>query len=881
MALHPSIILKVFVNGLTVMVLENNKIPSVSMEMWYRVGSINEGSKEKGLAHLIEHMWFKGTDKLSESDINDITHSLSGYTNAFTMQDATGYIFTFPSQNWKVGIEILADCMTNCHFNEQMLNSELKAVIQELKRGEDNYEGTLYHEMLSLMYQDHPYGHPIIGYKHDLWNLDRDNLFNFYKKHYAPNNAFLVVVGDVKAEEVFDVVEKQCGTIPANTNFVPEEFYHSRKMVSKSITLFRDVQVPVVIMAADLPSVRIKKNHHMYDVLASVLASGKNARLEKLLVDELKLVSSIGAFAWTLNDATPFFIAFEPKDVHDIQKIKDIIFNELAKLAIEGPTEEELACALKKSKVEFLQFFEYNRKMAHTIAQLYMQTGDPQFIYTYLDYPAEKIKLEIKELCRDYCIPSLMYTGEIMPLHDVDKPAWQKLQSLSDSEDARILNGRVRTLPVEPARYAKKIQAKSPSAFSFAKAEKIELSNGMKVLMTNSVYVPKIDIVITFKARGSFYDPEEKQGLYEYMTRMLFEGTKNYKGTTLAQEMEKNGIHYSVQPGSLVLSMLSEDFEIGLGFAKELLMNATFPKDALKKICHTMEQDLKSYWDEPTEFATQLIVKEFYKDHPYSKCKYGTFDSLKKITQKDLIEFYKSVIVPKDAIMAIVGDVSAYDVKAMLEKYLSDWKGSCSIDLTFPQLEKIEAAIVSYPINRDQVVLAFVKPSITRLHPDFDALLLFEQAFSGGDSSSMSSKLFALREHSGLFYSIGGTFFAFSDEQPGLFIVKTMVSLDRLKEAETEIKKLLATVADSLTQEELDDAKKLILNNRVKNFESNARIATTFLFLNRYSLPADYFDTRAASLEKITLDDVKKAVKRVLKVDELVTFKIGRVGEDK
>ncbi len=881
MSIHPSIAFKVFVNGLTVLVLENHKIPSVSMEMWYRVGSINEGSKEKGLAHLIEHMWFKGTKKLSESDINEITHSCSGYTNAFTMQDATGYIFTFPSQHWKVGVEILADCMTNCRFDEQMLNSELKAVIQELKKGEDDYVRTLYYDMLSLVYQDHPYGHPIIGYKHDLWNLERDNLFDFYKKHYVPNNAFLVVVGDVKAEDVFSVVEKYCGAIPADLDFEIEEFYHSRKMASKSVTLFRDVQVPMVIMVADLPSIKIKKNHHTYDVLASVLASGKNSRLEKILVDELKLVSSVSAFPWVLNDATPFFIAFEPKDVHDNVKIKKIIFDEFAKLATEGPTEEELAWALKRSKTEFLQFFEYNRKMAHTIAQLYMQTGDPQFIYKYLEYPAEKIKEEIKEFCRDYCIPSLMHMGEIMPLQEADAQAWSTLQTLSDQEDSRILNGRVRTLPVEPAQYAKTIKAETPQSFSFAKAECAHLSNGLKVLISNSSYVPKIDLVLTFKACSAVYDPENKQGLYEYMTRMMLEGTKNYKGTTLAQEMEKMGINYALHPGSLTLSVLSEDFEKGLEFLKELLMNVTFADDALSKVHHTMVQDLKSYWDEPTEFVTQLIIEKMYKGHPYSKCKYGTFESLEKITRKDLVDFYKSVIVPKGAKLAVVGDVSGYDVVATLEKYLSSWRGDCDITLSYPSLEKQEASIVTYPINRDQVVLAFVKPSINRLDPDFDALLLFEQAFSGGDSSSMNSKLFALRERSGLFYGIGGTFFALSDEQPGLFVVKTMVSLDRLKEAETEIKKLLEMVADSLTEAELEDAKKLIINNRVKNFESNARIATTFLFLERFGFPANYFDTRVATLEKITLNDVKKAVKKILKVDELVTFKVGRVGDKK
>src|SRR3990170_7174781 len=200
-------------NGLTVLVYPRHSIPKVSTQLWYNVGSKDEKTGEKGLAHLLEHMIFKGTKRLSESDINLITTKLSGSCNAFTSYDYTGYLFDFPTQNWKHSIEILANCMTNCTFKEELLNSELKAVIQELKMYRDYYSSGLMEELVSTIYSDHPYHHPIIGYKQDLWNITRESLLEFYHKHYTPNNATLVVVGDVEPNEVFNTANEYFGHI--------------------------------------------------------------------------------------------------------------------------------------------------------------------------------------------------------------------------------------------------------------------------------------------------------------------------------------------------------------------------------------------------------------------------------------------------------------------------------------------------------------------------------------------------------------------------------------------------------------------------------------------------------------------------------------------
>lgn len=293
-------------NGLTILAVSQKTIPKVSTQLWYNVGSKDETDGEKGIAHLIEHMIFKGTNKLSECDINLITHKLSGYCNAFTSYDYTGYLFDFPSQNWHESLILLADCMRNCTFKEEFLNSELKAVIQEIKMYKDDYATTLIENMLSAIFPDHPYHYPIIGYKQDLWNLSREKLLQFYQQHYIPNNATLVVVGDVDPESVFTKSEQAFGEIFPDLNYRKKEFYHSSDLRSTATVLYRDIQQPLILVAWVVPGSKIGRDY-IIDIFTWIIGSGKGSRLYRKLVDDLQLLTELEAFNFDLTEHGVFF----------------------------------------------------------------------------------------------------------------------------------------------------------------------------------------------------------------------------------------------------------------------------------------------------------------------------------------------------------------------------------------------------------------------------------------------------------------------------------------------------------------------------------------------------------------------------------------------
>ena len=328
---------KVLSNGLTVLIKPLTDLPQVSINLWHGVGSKHEKSNQRGYAHLIEHMIFKGTNTLSEVDIDTVTTKLSGHTNAFTSYDYTCYVFDFPANAWKESFFLLADCMQHCRFESQMLNSELSAVIQELKLYKDDFFDTLLSRMNAAIFKDHPYHYPIIGFKHDLWNADSKALYAFYKKHYVPNNAALVVVGNVAIDEVVQEAEKQFGHIPKDPSYQKESFYIGKNLTKHSITLYQDIQQPQAAVTFLLPgSQEYPQGRYIYEMLACILAKGKTSRLYANIVDNLELACEMHCAIDQRQDTTMLDITFQPYKKESIEIINNLIQQEIQNIIDHG-----------------------------------------------------------------------------------------------------------------------------------------------------------------------------------------------------------------------------------------------------------------------------------------------------------------------------------------------------------------------------------------------------------------------------------------------------------------------------------------------------------------------------------------------------------------
>jgi len=749
----------------------------------------------------------------------------------------------------------------------------MKAVIQELKMYKDNYARTLLSDIVTLMFLGHPYHYPIIGYKRDLWTVRGKDLQKFYKKHYLSNNATLVVVGDVQPDEVFKLAKQHFGDIKPDNTYKKEEFSLSEDVASRSITLYRDIKLPFATISFRIPGTSTKISHAV-DIAARALANSKSSRLYKKLVDELQLVTSIGAMSWRMFKHGSFFIYFEPKRLDDIDKIESIIFDEIRNIATNGLKANELASSTKQAQMAYYSKLENMEKQAYDIGRLFLATGDKEYAFDYMNVSLDQIQHDIKQLAADYFRKVVVHRGMVLPIPEEEKGQWKRLQEESDALDNKFLSTRIRETSVEGPRYAKMIKSEKPGYFDFPKAKTVTLSNGVDVLYHHNDNTPKINLVLSFKAKG-YYDPDDKQGLYNFVTSMLDEGTKNYTAAELADAIDSRGMSLQVQPGVILMSMLNTDLEKGLEILEEILSRPTFDKREMEKVRQQILAGIKEFWDNPLSFSSQIIKEHIYAGHPYSKNILGTEKSVKALKQKDLKNFHEKHISPHGARLAIVGDLTGYDLSSVLEKQFTQWVGPVVKDIEFPTLAAIKSECIDHYINRDQVVLCFAGLSIDRYDNDYDKLLLFDEIFSG----SFTSRLMQLREQSGLFYTIGGATVSGANEQPGMTFVKTIVSLDRLGEAEEAIKKTIDTAASVIEQEEFEQARQALVSSFINNFESNVSTALSFLFLKRFKLPADYFDKRAESLQKLTIPDVQMAVQKVLHSGKMLTLRAGRVGQ--
>lgn len=866
---------KILNNGLTVLVNPVTYVPKVSVQLWYNVGSAHEKDGERGLAHLLEHMIFKGTKRLSESDINVITQNLSGYCNAFTSYDYTGYIFDFPKQHWTTALDILSDCMSNCTFDEQMLNSEVKAVVQELKMYRDDYQSTLMEELFSHMFIGHPYHHPIIGYKHNLWDINQEALLRFYHKHYIPNNGVLAVVGDVDFAQVFEYADEYFGAIPADLTYKKNKIFYQPDTLTHGITLSRDVQLPIFMLSWRIPGTK-ENQGYLIELVRWILAEGKGSRLYKKLVDELDLATDVNSCIFDMHEYGVLFLQIDPLRTESINTIKKVVMEELEKLAQEI-AHAEIERAVLQAHMEYVSLIEHNQKRAHIISQLYLSTGDEQ---TFLSYDVLKndplLSQKIKEFFKSYLKPNATNEGKVLPIDQTDLAYWEKLQKNEDEMDQKIMTARERSLPVIAAVHASCVAIKAPSPTLFPVMNVAQLKNGLKIRWANRPGSQKVECILEFQARN-YHDPSGQEGISSMMSHLLLEGTERLPGSALSDAFERRGISCQIGPGSILLSMRVEDIEYALGLVNQMVTKATFEEDAIEQIRAQQLADIADFWDTPTEYIGQLAKEHIYGKHPYHKNSLGSEHTVQQISRDQLVAHYRSTITPVGAHLVFAGDLSCVEIEKVVTATLGNWCGAQGPLLHFPVLSLPQAATKDYQANRDQVAVCFAGLSVPRCHPDYDALLLFDQALSGSVLGSMSSYLFALREQTGLFYTIGGSLLAHADEQPGMMYIKTLVNADKVTHAQEAIGEVLATCIDRFTTQDLQTAYRALANTIVDSYETTAALADALLYIERFNLPQDYFSKRSETLAQISLEQVKTAARKIVNRDQFICIRVGRL----
>ncbi len=340
-------------NGLKVLVLEDHASPVVSVQVWVKVGSRNEKPGYTGISHLIEHMIFKGTEKFGPEEYSRIVQMRGGTENAFTSMDITVYHSILPSSQLELILELEADRMVNALFQPDEYISERSVVMEERRLRENSPFSNLYEEFRAVAFKVHPYRWPVIGWMSDLEQLDRDKAVEYWKTYYVPNNATLIIAGDVEKGRAVSLAKKYFGSIPRGPDpplLIPQE---PEQRGEKRVTVYKEVKIPLIAIAYHVPRFKHEDTFAL-DVISSILSSGESSRLHRKMVYEMQIVSSIGADADSLLDPGLFSFYAVMQKGHEPVEAEKAIFEEVERLKNEPVLDKELKKAVNGALSAFV-----------------------------------------------------------------------------------------------------------------------------------------------------------------------------------------------------------------------------------------------------------------------------------------------------------------------------------------------------------------------------------------------------------------------------------------------------------------------------------------------------------------------------------------------
>ena len=394
-------------NGLRVIVKPDRRAPVAVVMAWYRVGSMDEVNGVTGVAHVLEHMMFKGTSAMAAGEYSRTIAAAGGRENAFTSNDFTGYFATLQKSRLELALKLEADRMTNLTLSPEEFAKEIKVVMEERRlRTEDRPRSMVYEQLMAAALTAHPYRNPIIGWMNDLENMRVEDTREFYQRWYAPNNVVLVVVGDVEPGQVFELVEKHFGGIPSRALPPRKPQDEAPQLGVKRITVKAPAEQPHVIMTFRTPVLRDPardQEPYALKLLAAVLSGNESARLNRSLVREQQVASAASAsYDGIARGPDYFYLSATPTTGKSAAEVEQGLRREMARIIDDGVTEEEL----NRVKAQYIAAEVYQRDsmffQARVIGVLEMTGLSHRTVDLQLKKLREVTPEQVREVARKY-----------------------------------------------------------------------------------------------------------------------------------------------------------------------------------------------------------------------------------------------------------------------------------------------------------------------------------------------------------------------------------------------------------------------------------------------------------------------------------------------
>jgi zinc protease len=860
-------------NGLKVLVLADHSAPLVSSYIWYRVGIRHEPPGQAGISHFLEHMAFKGTERLSGREANRLVTAQGGYLNGFTSMDYTAYVETLPADALDLALDIESDRMAGCVLSAADIEAEKGVVLSEFEGAENDPAFLLRREVMAEHFPGQPYGRTVIGEKDDLRSLSREDVLAYYKSHYAPNNAVLVVVGDVAADEVFGKAEQYFGGIPASDTPSPSPNPGRGSAGEKRVRLEVPGRTAYFQAVYGVPPIH-HPDHIALEVFQNIVSSGRTSRLYGALVHS-GLASAAGG--WQYENPVPTVFAFEVaiRPGVDHEKV-ETAFNEIIDaLKSEVVGERELTKAKNKTKANFVYSGDGVTKLARQIGYYHI-IHDHSYLETFPEKVDAVTAEDIRRVARQYFVEDNRTVGWLVLAGEEPHGAAGAARPPTDVHWRRHSHGPSWSVTDD-------MLVPPPAGLgSAAPIHRMELDNGMVVVMQENHSAPFLVVYGNVMA-GPVFDPEGKTGLAAFCAEMLSRGTTKRSWQEIRQELETAAADLSlstgVQVGVVSGRCLKGDLGLLLEAAAEQLVMPAFPEDELENVRSEVIAAQQRRDEDTYEVAEKELFAQLHPEgHPFHYPRLGTAETVASITRDDLAAFHARYYRPENTFLAIVGDIEPEEAADIVRRAFGEWqrRGEPAEPELTPVSVPAQPVTHLVPVpNKTQADIALGFPGISRRDPDYYQADLMNYVLGRGFISRLNMQI---REELGLAYYVYSYYYAYWG--PGPWVLHMGVNPENADKAlQAALQELRRIQQEEPSAEELQLWKDYVKGTVARRMETYAGIARELVLAAFYDLGLYHAYEYPGVLGAITADEVHSAAQEFLHPDGYVAVIAGPVGE--
>lgn len=809
-------------NGQTVVVYPIKDNPIVTIDTWIKTGSINETDANNGVAHFLEHLFFKGTKAHPTGDFDRILESKGAIVNAATSKDFTHYYITIPSEYFDTAMELHSDMLLNPQIPRKELEKERKVVLEEISKDSNSPSKKVYENLNDMMYTKHPYKRKVIGSEDIIGTIRREEILEYFNNYYAPSNMVTLVIGNVDADKAISKIQQSFNQEykkPIKKSFKKEAPLQSQKRKIE----YTDTQSGYLMIGFRGANI-MENDTFALDILAEILGGGKTSRLYRDIKEQKGLAYSISASNGSYRDDGIFYISANYIPTN-LEKLEKSIFEEINNIQKYGITEEEL----QRAKNIIVQNTYYARESTSNISSelgyIMALTNSSALYDTYLDNIKKVTSSDVTNAAKKYLGLNKSAVSVILP---------SSMQNISSKAEIK--------------HSAEKISEHNGTI-------KYKVDNGSTLLINQNKNNDIIAISIIAKG-GEFLEKVAGEGTLTAAT--MLKGTKKYSSQELAQILDENGIiiEPSCNEDYFVINIQTTTAQIDktLEILNEVLNNSTFDDYEIEKKRSEILSRIRQHRDVPMNVALENFKTIIFENSVYSQSNKILEKTLPQIQRENVLAYYKRILDARNIIVSINGNV---DTEKMITEFGSMLQNHQNTTVNFANFKITKATSpkkVSQTIKDLQTAWLFMgwQTSGVQNKKDFVTLKVMNTILGSG----MSSRLFRnLREADGLAYQLGssyspkmlgGYFFAYIGTNPDTLEYSRKKILNEIERFKIEF------VSDT----ELQDAKDRLKGSFVIAMETNSEKASNIGLFEAYGFGYDFLNEYVKMINQVTASDI-------------------------